>query len=399
MKALIPFIKLFKQQWLFMSLGLLLTMTTIIAGIGLLSLSGWFLSAAAVAGLTAATALAFNFFTPAGGVRFLSIARTASRYGERLVTHEATFRLLTNLRVWVWQKLLPLSAKNLQGVRRGDLLNRLVADIDTLDHLYLRLLVPMTGSLLVLGLLYLFLAMFDASLAKVLCGILLAMWLLIPALFYLLGREPGVAQVQTKANYRVTLLEYLQGQSELTLFGANQRYRQQLDDSEMALHRAQIAMANVSALSQACLVLMSGIAVIVMLYLSAQGVGSHVPPGPLMALMVFATMACIEMMMPLAGAFQHLSACVMAANRLTQVTEQQSDIVFNPQATASLTDVSISFKQVSFGYDAQVPVLQNLDLHIVAGSKVAILGKTGSGKSSLLSLLTREWQPQQGKFV
>lgn len=95
MKALFPFIKLFKRQWFMMLLGLILAITTLAAGIGLLSLSGWFLSAAGVAGLTAATAQAFNFFTPAGGVRFLSIARTASRYGERLATHEATFRLLT----------------------------------------------------------------------------------------------------------------------------------------------------------------------------------------------------------------------------------------------------------------------------------------------------------------
>ena len=135
MKALLPFIKLFKHQWLMMFTGLILSITTLMAGIGLLSLSGWFLSAAAVAGLTAATAMMFNYFTPAGGVRFFSIVRTASRYGERLATHEATFKLLTQLRTWAWRKLMPLSASNMQGIRQGDLLNRLVADIDTLDHL------------------------------------------------------------------------------------------------------------------------------------------------------------------------------------------------------------------------------------------------------------------------
>ena len=124
MKVLIPFIRLFSRQWLMMSVGLLLTIITLMAGIGLLSLSGWFLSATAVAGLTIVTAQSFNFFTPAGGVRFLSIARTASRYGERLATHVATFKLLTELRVWAWRKLLPLSAKKLQGLRRGDMRHR-----------------------------------------------------------------------------------------------------------------------------------------------------------------------------------------------------------------------------------------------------------------------------------
>ena len=103
MKALIPFIILFKKQWLMMSVGLLLSTIALMAGIGLLSLSGWFLSASAIAGLTLISAQAFNYFTPAGGVRFLSIIRTASRYGERLATHQATFKLLTQLRVWTWE--------------------------------------------------------------------------------------------------------------------------------------------------------------------------------------------------------------------------------------------------------------------------------------------------------
>ncbi|MGL4898513.1 MAG: heme ABC transporter ATP-binding protein/permease CydC, partial [Shewanella sp.] len=196
MKILIPFIRLFARQWVMMSIGLGLTLTTLMAGIGLLSLSGWFLSATAVAGLTLATAQLFNFFTPAGGVRFLSIARTASRYGERLATHEATFKLLTELRVWAWQKLFPLSAKDLQGLRRADMLNRLVADIDTLDHLYLRLLTPMAASLLVTGLLYLFLAWFDAKLALSLCLLLLAAWCVLPWLFYRLGHGPRRAMLE-----------------------------------------------------------------------------------------------------------------------------------------------------------------------------------------------------------
>lgn len=82
MRALLPYIKRFRSQWFMMFIGLFLSVTTLMAGIGLLSLSGWFLSATAVAGLTVATAQMFNYFTPAGGVRFLSIVRTASRYGE-----------------------------------------------------------------------------------------------------------------------------------------------------------------------------------------------------------------------------------------------------------------------------------------------------------------------------
>ncbi len=396
MRALLPYIKRFRSQWFMMFIGLFLSVTTLMAGIGLLSLSGWFLSAAAVAGLTVATAQMFNYFTPAGGVRFLSIVRTASRYGERLATHEATFSLLTDLRCWVWNKLMPLSAKNLQGIRRGDLLNRLVADIDTLDHLYLRLLTPLLASLLMLIGLYFFVSWFDAQLAVILCGMLLAIWLLLPTVFYFLGRKPGIAQLETKRQLRVQLLEYLQGQAELTLFGAQGDYRQRLNAAERLMIVSQSRMNLVTSLSQACLIFCHGFAVLVMLYVAAAGVGESIPPGPKLAMVVFMTMATIEMMMPLAGAFQHLSACSSAATRLNQVVEQTPDVTYAAESQLEISKGHIELSNIDFGYDVAHPVLSKLSLTIPAGAKVALLGQTGCGKSSLLSLITREWLPQSG---
>lgn len=417
MKVLFPYIRLFRKQWLMMLVGILLTIITLFAGIGLLSLSGWFLSATAVAGLSVVTAQAFNFFTPAGGVRFLSISRTASRYGERLATHEATFKILTDLRVWVWQKLFPLSASNLQSIRQGDMLNRLVADIDTLDHLYLRLLTPLTASLLTIVGLYFFIAWFDPTLANMLGGMLFVAWLVLPLAFYILGHKAGRDIVESKRNYRIKLLEYIQGQAELTLFGANHRYRQLLDGTEQQFFGSQNAMAKITALSQSLLVLISGAALLTMLYFASFAVGSNNTPGPLYALMVFAAMACVEMLMPLAGAFQHLSSCVLAAERLNQITMQHADIHFPLNNDNQITKGELSIANLSFGYsssdcsnlddvnaddlnsESQQLVLNQLSLSIMAGSKVAILGKTGCGKSTLLSLITRQWSPNSGQIL
>ncbi|MCG9747773.1 cysteine/glutathione ABC transporter ATP-binding protein/permease CydC [Shewanella sp. Isolate8] len=399
MKHLLPFIKLFKRQWLMMLVGLLLSLTTLMAGIGLLSLSGWFLSATAVAGLSVVTAQAFNYFTPAGGVRFLSIARTASRYGERLATHEATFRLLTELRTWAWGKLMPLSAKDLSHLRGGDLLNRLVADIDTLDHLYLRLITPLLASLLMIAALYGFLSWFDSELALTLCGVLLTLWFLLPLVFYRLGHRPGIAQLESRRQYRVLLLEYLQGQAELTLFGAEKRFRAELDSAQAKLFTSQSTMTAVTALSQALLILSHGLALVLLCYLAADGVGDSVPPGPLLALVVFMTLACIEMLMPLAGAFQHLSACVQAAERVSDITERRPSIAFGDDSQLAVSRGELTITDVSFGYQPGQKVLDGLSLTVKPGEKLALLGQTGCGKSSLLSLITREWTPDAGTLL
>lgn len=400
MRALLPFIKLFKHQWLMMLMGLFLSVVTLMAGIGLLSLSGWFLSASAVAGLTLATSQIFNYFTPGAGVRSLSIVRTASRYGERLATHEATFKLLTQLRVWLWRKVLPLSARNMQGFRQGELLNRLVSDIDTLDHVYLRLLTPMISALLMLCGLFLFFAWIDVKLALILCASLLLLWLILPWAFYFLGRKPGIKLMETKRVLRIQILEFVQGLAEISLFGANDRFREQLAQSEATLLDSQRAMANVMAFSQAALILCHGVVMVCILYVAASGVGEHEPPGPMLAMVTFMALACIEMLMPIAGAFQHLSSCITAAKRVSDLVDQPPGITFLNQNKTPVKHGALKLKDIVFSYDDRSgQVLTGINLSIEPGEKVALLGKTGCGKSSILSLITREWEPDSGSLL
>ncbi len=400
MKALLPFIKLFKHHWRMMLIGLVLSVTTLMAGIGLLSLSGWFLSAAAVAGLTLATAQAFNYFTPGGGVRILSIMRTASRYCERLTTHEATFRLLTQLRVWAWQKVYPLSAKNMKGLRQGELLNRLVADIDTLDHVYLKLITPMLSALIMLCGLFLFVAWIDIKLALMLCGSLLLIWLIMPWIFYFLGQKPGIELIRSKRFLRIRILEFVQGLAEISLFGATDRFRRQIAKSESAFLESQQVMANVMALSQAALILCHGLVMVLILYLAASGIGDHQPPGPMFAMIAFMVLACIEMLMPIAGAFQHLSACETAARRVNKLVDQPSGIGYPDQNDMRVTRGVLELKDIVFSYNERDgQVLKGINLSVHPGEKVALLGKTGCGKSSLLSLITREWEPDSGTLL
>ena len=400
MKALLPFLKLFRHQWGMMLLGLALSVGTLTAGIGLLSLSGWFLSSAAVAGLIPAVAHAFNYFTPGAGVRSLSMLRTMSRYAERLATHEATFRLLTRLRVWAWHRILPLSAKNMQGLRQGEVLNRLVADIDTLDHLYLRLVVPVTAAMMMLCGLFVFTAWIDLELAVILCTCLAVIWLILPWGFYLAGRRPGIRQLESKRVLRVRILEFVQGLAEVSLFAATDRFREALSRSEERLLNSQRAMATVAALSQAVLVLSHGLVVTGMLYAAADGVGDHQPPGPMLAMVTFMALACIEMLMPAAVAFQHLSACVNAAGRVNDLAGQSPAVVFGSRKSHSVTSGKLELSGLVFTYPGGgQKVLNKINLVLKAGEKTALIGKTGCGKSTLLSMLTREWEPDAGRIL
>ncbi|OYV21106.1 MAG: ABC transporter, CydDC cysteine exporter (CydDC-E) family, permease/ATP-binding protein CydC, partial [Methylococcaceae bacterium NSM2-1] len=144
MKDLWFFLKLFKPHSVWLAGGIFLSLLTALASIALLTLSGWFISSSAIAGLVAVdgTTLVFNFMLPAAQIRALAITRTLGRYGERLVTHEATFRVLAGIRSWFFQQLIPLVPGRLSALRSGDLLSRMTADIDALDALYLRLLAP-----------------------------------------------------------------------------------------------------------------------------------------------------------------------------------------------------------------------------------------------------------------
>lgn len=398
MTDLLPFLRLYRQHWLSLSIGLLLALVTLAAGMGLLSLSGWFLSAAAVAGMAAATRDHFNYMTPAGGVRFFSIIRTAGRWGERVVSHDATFRVLTRLRVWFWQKLSPLATGALAGFRQADLLNRLVADIDAMDHVYLRLLTPIGAALLSSAGLVLFLSFFDSELALTLGAILLFGMIALPLVFYFLGRKPGQALIAEKSSLRTRMVDYLDGQAELQMFAAAPKALGELQQAEQALLRAQARMARVSGLANASVQLLSGWTLTLMLWLAGHGVAGATPD-PITALMVFATLASFEALMPLAGAFQHLSTSLTSARRLNEILQEAKAPEWGDEERHA-PQGALQINDLYFGYPGNPhPVLRGCTLQLHAGEKLALLGQTGCGKSTLMGLLTREWSPQAGKIL
>lgn len=397
MRALLPFIRLFRFAKLPLILGLLLMILGLGSSMALLTVSGWFLAATAIAGF----GTLFNFFYPSASVRGLAIGRTVARYFEKLVTHDATFRILAKLRVQVFSKIIPLSPAVLNRYRNSDLLNRLVSDVDTLDSLYLRLLAPFFSAVFVITAMTIGLSFINAPLALGLGAFLLLLLIAIPTIFYRLGQQFGERLIQTRAAYRTQFLEFIQAQAELLLFNAEDRLKAKMVTIEKNWQADQDKETKLSGFSTALVMFLNGLLVCGMLWFSSQAdFGDDEYHMAFIALFTFAALAAVEIIMPLGAAFLHIGQVIAAANRVTEIVEQKPLVEFNDNAKFEEKVNLISAKNLSFAYPEQEdPVLKNLTLDLHQGQKIAILGKTGSGKSTLLQLLVRNYDTNQGELL
>lgn len=389
-----PYIALYKHYFWQIVIGLGLSILTLFASIFLLSLSGWFLASTAV--VSVAGLYTFNYMLPAAGVRAAAITRTASRYVERLVDHNTTFKILAYLRTLAFRKILPLSANQLAQYQKADLLNRFIVDIDALDHLYLKLFSPIVTALVAILLLFVGLSYINLPIALIITIVLIITLLAIPVIFYHAGKQLGETLAKQQSEYRASLINYLQGQAELTLFNAQHRYRTKLDKLESDWLFHQQRQSTLMALSSALVVLIAGFLTLLVLWLITQYTLS-----PLVALFVFVCLASSEILAPIPGAFIFLGQVLTSATRTTALFNQTPDIKFIEQGkTIDLSIAKLQFDDISFSYPNQpFAILSHFSLTINSGQHVGLIGKTGCGKSTLLNLVTRTWEPNSGKIL
>jgi len=392
-----PFIAVIRRHLGRLVLGTLAGLAAAGAAVGLMSLAGWFIAAAAVAGLAPATAVLFNFFLPSIGVRLFAILRTAARYAERVFTHEATFRILESLRVWFYRRIEPLAPAGLWRFRSGDILNRIVSDIEALDNLYLRVLSPAAVALLVSFLVCSVLAAFDGGIAAT-SGLLIALaGIGVSAAAARAGAAAGCAIAVRSADLRVRLVECLQGLAEITLFGAVAEHLGRTDQSQSDLIAAERRMAFIQGGATAAVSLLCGAAVLAALYAGSGLVADGRLSGAALVLIVFTVMASFETVVGLPAAAQFLSRTRSAGRRLLDVVESPPAVVFAASPPAAPDGFDVVFDGVSFRYRPELPrALDSVRLLIPQGRRVAVVGESGAGKSTLASLLVRFFDPETG---
>lgn len=394
MSALLPFLKLYKRYLINIIIGIALTLVTLLSSIFLLGLSSWFLAATATVGL--AGIYTFNYMLPAVGVRGAAILRTACRYAERLVSHNTTFTILSFLRTLAFKKIMPLSPSQLQHYQKSDLLNRFIADIDNLDHFYLKLLSPFIAALLITFAVYFSLSYFHKTLAIIISTVFLITLIFILPFFYQISKPVGEMLTKQKSEYRKLIISYLQGQSELMIFNARSRFRDNLDEIENKWLINQKKQTTLTSLVQNLIILITGLLTIAVIWLSTTITLDH--DSPLIAIFVFVCLASNEILTPIANAFIYLGQVTASAKRITELFNQKPDIIFSEQSKTAITSpFSITLENVVFSYPQQITsALNHISLTIEAKQHVALIGKTGGGKSTLLKLITRWADPQQG---
>ena len=373
--------------------GVLLGFATIGSSVGLMAVSAYLISKAAIATDVSQLSLAI------AGVRMFAISRAAFRYAERYVTHLATFRILTRLRVWFYSAIEPLAPAGLQGVRSGDLLARIGADIETLENFYIRVVTPPLVAVLVTALACAILGTFDAILAAALLVFLVLTGILLPLTSRWLSHQPAGDAVLVRAELNATLVDQIQGMADMLAYGQETLYRERTMRLDDQLNRLQARLAVIRGMGNGLAALFTSLAALTILFLAIPLVSDGQIDGVFLALLPLTAIASFEAVQPLAQAFQVLESSQAAASRLFELIDAPPAVVDPSQPAAPPNSFDLVVENLSFQYAADEPAaLDGVSFSVPAGGRLGIVGSSGAGKSTLANLMLRYWDYGEGSI-
>lgn len=373
--------------------GVFLGFATIGSSVGLMAVSAYLISKAAIATDVSQLSLAI------AGVRLFALSRAAFRYGERYVTHLATFRILTRLRVWFYRAVEPLAPARLQAVRSGDLLTRIGADIETLENFYIRVIVPPLVAALVTGLACAILGVFSPWLAAALLFFLLLTGVVLPLISRWFSRQPADEAVLARAELNATLVDQVQGMADMLACGQETLFRERTLDLNDRLNRLHARLAMIRGLGNGLAALFTSLAALTVLALAIPLVSAGQIEGVYLALLPLTAIASFEAVQPLAQAFQVLESSRAAARRLFELIDATPAVLDPAEPAASPDRFDLVVEDLRFRYAADEPAaLDGISFAVPPGGRLGIVGASGAGKSTLANLLLRYWDYEEGSI-
>lgn len=382
-------------------IGALLAAVTVLSGMALLGLSGWFITATAIAGLNVSMAFMFDVFMPSAGIRLLALGRTASRYGERLVTHDATLAVLAALRERLFIGWAQSEAARRLLARPAQLLFRLTGDIDALDSLYLRILVPVGSALVAALATGIALSFIDMYL-----GLAIAVWLIVTGLgiAYLVAR--CARHTARRRSYgiealRARSIDLVAGQTELLMAGRLDAQKASLLAADEYLARADDALNKLEARAGAAYSVIGITTLVATLIAVAVLMENGAIGTPVAALALLLVLTATEPFSALRRGALELGRTVLAARRLNpRLQAAASPAATQPFVPFLSQDLILTLRDVRAhpaGQDATgESVLRDISLTVAKNERVALIGASGAGKSTLMAVIAGELAAQSG---
>jgi thiol reductant ABC exporter CydC subunit len=363
----------------------------VLLGVGLLTTSGYLISRAAeqppILSLTVVIV----------AVRFFGLARPLGRYLDRLFSHDLALRALGTIRGRYFERIVPLAPARLDGFRRGDLVSRMVADVDALQGLYLRGLGPPLVALVVSAT-----CVAAAAALLPLAGVILAAGLLVagvavPALAAALGRASGRRQAAARGELTAELVELLRGAPELVVYGREGDTLAAVRAADRELARLTRRDALVAGLAEGLSVLAAGLTVVFVLAAAVAAHDAATLDRVLVATLALLALSSFEAVASLPTAARELSATLGAGRRVLELIDRRPKVLDPPAPLpAPPVPATVALKGVTARYDGGGPVLEGVDLKLEPGRRIALVGPSGAGKSTVASLLLRFLDPEEG---
>ena len=393
MKTFLRLVGFLKPHSPSVMLAVLLGVATVASNVGLLATAAYVISASAL--VTFLGSLVIPIYL----VRLFGVSRASARYAERLVSHDLTFKLLADFRLWFYTRLEPLAPARLLRYPTGDLLSRIVGDVEELQNVYLRVVAPVAvasvTSLLTFALLY----SFAPPLAFAALGFLLAAGIGIPLMVRRLVRGLGRKQLELRGELNARIVDGVQGAQDLLAFGGARDHERAIATLNRRLGRLQGRMAFITGLQDAIGDLLMNLAMLSVLVLAIPLVSGGEVRGVYLAFLALVVLGSFEAVQPLGTAFQFLGRSVGAGERLFEILDAEPEVKDPATPLPIPQDHKLELDGVGFRYrDGDRFALEGVSLVLERGKRVAIVGPSGAGKSTLARIVLRFWDPTEGEI-
>ncbi|KLU65236.1 putative multidrug export ATP-binding/permease protein [Desulfosporosinus acididurans] len=393
MKRLIWLIRLLIPYWPRILLALVLSVFTVTSHIGLMAASAYLLARAAL------HPPILDLMVTIVGVRFFGLSRAVFRYLERYLSHDVTFRVLSRIRVTFYEQIEPLAPARLSNYRSADLLSRIVGDVETQQNFYLRVFAPPLVAFLVLLGYGVFLARFDIRFSYILAAGFLMAGLLLPWLIKILGRGISTRIISLKAELNTQVADGLLGMTELLSYNQVSKHLHKIERTSNKIIEHERKLVKLSALSSSLMGLIANLGMLSVLVWGILLVEAGRLKGVDLGMLALGTLSSFEAIFPLAMLPNYCEENLAAADRLLELIENKHELNDKGDLLPPGNNLDLRFQDVSFRYNQDEPwVLKDLSLAISEGSKTAIVGPSGVGKTSIINLVLRFWEPEKGKI-